>query len=575
MRIRERGEDRPCSLGGRFPLAARESHSSERRVRLGSPRWVAGQDAHELLGLLRGLFRQREQLLVGALDAELRRLQGEHRERLATRRGATLFRRQSNRSPQMLPHARCIPGCGAAHSACRLELTRPKRSGVDGRRLGGTIEPLLCLVDRAELQVRQREPFGCGELERSVSQETCVAVGLLAAGESKVGDDLRAREHLGAEEHLCLDRGAFALARERRELCGQSPDLLDPAGSTEEVDVDGEVDVGPGDDRRHHASTVADLVEQLDRALVARNALVEMGSDRRVGQDLGGRVAGGNPRHDRDDLAASDALHVPLPHPSDGDDSELAQRGREGGTVPQLLCQLARAPVRLGSAVDIHVARCAERLSEGALEQVLAELQARRQLRFTVAALPGGLAYRHRQHGGLVLFLGHAQRGGATQLDAELEVGVAQSLRQRGQLGEAFEPVGRATQHSERVVLGGEQGNAVLRGRRSRQRLVDDAQHLLRRPGLECRLGGQDGEAHGALRVAGGKRMMREEGQALGGRVAAGAQHVDDGSVDRAPALGGEHRRCELPDLVVREPVVRGRCQKVLLEQPRPSGSRQ
>ncbi len=289
------------------------------------------------------------------------------------------------------------PAAARLISACRLELTCPKRSRVDGRRLGGTIDPLLCLVDLAELQMRQREPVGCGELERSVSQETRVAVGLLAAGERKVGDDLRAREHLGAEEHLGLDRGTFALARERRELCGQPPDLLDPPGSTEKMDIDREVDVRPGDDRRHHASTVSDLVEQLDRALIARDALVELEGDRRVGQDLGRRFAGGDSRHDRDDLAALDALHVPLSHPGDGDDSELAQRGREGGTVFQLLCQLARAPVRLGGAVEIHVARCAERLSQGAPEQVLAELQTRRQLCFTVAALPGGLAYRHRQ----------------------------------------------------------------------------------------------------------------------------------------------------------------------------------
>ena len=163
--------------------------------------------------------------------------------------------------------------------------------------------------------MRQREPVGRGELEGPVSQHACVLVGLLAAGEGEVGNDLRAREDLGAEEHLCLDHGAFALARERGQLRGQSPDLLDPPGGAEKMDVDREVDVGPGDDRRHHASTVADLVEQLDGALVARNAFLEAGSDRCVGQDLGRRFAGGDPRHDRDDLAAPDALHVPLAAP--------------------------------------------------------------------------------------------------------------------------------------------------------------------------------------------------------------------------------------------------------------------
>ena len=92
----------------------------------------------------------------------------------------------------MLPQALGISGSGADHSACRLELTCPKRRRVDGRRLGGAIEPPRCLVDLTELQMRQREPVRRGELECSVSQETCVAVGLLAAGESEIGDDLRA-----------------------------------------------------------------------------------------------------------------------------------------------------------------------------------------------------------------------------------------------------------------------------------------------------------------------------------------------------------------------------------------------
>ena len=161
----KRDKDRPRSVGGRFPLAARERNLSERRVRFGSPRRVARQDAHELLGVSRGSFGQREQLLVGALGAERRRLQGEPGERLAPGRGPTLLRCEANRSPEVLPHALGVSGSGADHSACRLELACPKRSRVDGRRLGGTIEPPLCLLDLTELQMRQREPVGRGELE--------------------------------------------------------------------------------------------------------------------------------------------------------------------------------------------------------------------------------------------------------------------------------------------------------------------------------------------------------------------------------------------------------------------------
>ena len=48
------------------------------------------------------------------------------------------------------------------------------------------------VVDLTELQMRQREPVRRGELECSVSEETSVAVSLLAARESEIGDDLRA-----------------------------------------------------------------------------------------------------------------------------------------------------------------------------------------------------------------------------------------------------------------------------------------------------------------------------------------------------------------------------------------------
>ena len=264
------------------------------------------------------------------------------------------------------------------------------------------------------------------------------------------------------------------------------------------MDVEAEGDVRPGDDRGHHAAAVADLLEQLDGALVTPHALLELRSDRRVGQDLVRRLAGREPRVDRHDLAALDLLHVPLAHPGDGGDPELAERGGLGGDVAQLLGQLTRPPEGFGSGIEVDLPRCAERLSEGHSQQVLPQLQARRQLGRAVAARVGDLAHRPRQLGGLILVLGHAQRGGAAQLDVELEVRVTQSLRQRRQLGEAFETVGGAAQHAQGFVAGGEQRDTVLRCRSGRQSLVDDAEHLLRRAGLERRPGGRDGETHGA-----------------------------------------------------------------------------
>ena len=68
---------------------------------------------------------------------------------------------------------------------------------------------------------------------------------------------------------------------------------------------------------------------------------------------------------------------------------------------------------------------------------------------------------------------------------------------------------------------------------------------------------------------------MSEQGHALGGRVAAGGQHVDERRVDRTPPLGGEQRGGELADLVVGEAVVRGRSRGVLEEEARLGGGRQ
>ena len=152
---------------------------------------------------------------------------------------------------------------------------------------------------------------------------------------------------------------------------------------------------------------------------------------------------------------------------------------------------------------------------------------------------------------------------------------VAQSLRQRCQLGEAFEAIGGAAQHAQAFVAGGEQREPVLRRRSGRQALVDDAEHLLRRARLERSPGGRDGVTHRACLVPRREGVMSEQGHALGGRVAAGGQHVDERRVDRTPPLGGEQRAGELADLVVREAVVRGRSCGVFEEEARPDGGRQ
>ena len=435
MRGPERSNGRPGSGDRGLRLPARERDLGERCVGFRSPRRVAGEDAHELLRVLRRSFGQREQLLVGAVGAEQRCLQGEPGQRLAACRGASLLRREPNGALEMLAHPLGVSRHGARHATRGIELAGAKGSRVDGRCLRGAVEPRLRLLDLPQLEMRQRETRGRGELERPVAQQACVSVSFLAPREREVGDDLRAGEDLDAVEHLRLDRGALALARERGHLRSQAPDLLDPLRSPEQMDVDAEADVRPGDDRGHHAPPVADLLEQLDGALVPPHALLELRGDRRVGQDLVRRLAGREARHDRHDLAALDLLHVPLAHPGDGGDPELAKRGSLGGDVAQLLGELARPPEGFGSGIEVDLPRCAERLAEGHSQQVLPQLQARRQLGRAVATRVGDLAHRPRQLGGLILVLGHAQRGSAAQLDVELEVRVTESLRERRQLG--------------------------------------------------------------------------------------------------------------------------------------------
>ncbi len=143
-----------------------------------------------------------EQFLVRAIGAEQRCLQGEPGERLAACRGASLLRREPNRPLEMLAHPLGVSRHRARHATRRLELACPKWSRVDGRGLCGTIEPLLRLLDLPQLEMRQGKARGRGELQRSVSQQACVPVGLLAPRECEVGDDLRAGEHLDAVEHL-------------------------------------------------------------------------------------------------------------------------------------------------------------------------------------------------------------------------------------------------------------------------------------------------------------------------------------------------------------------------------------
>ena len=157
-------------------------------------------------------------------------------------------------------------------------------------------------------------------------------------------------------------------------------------------------------------------------------------------------------------LAALEALDEPRPPVRDHDDSQLAGRGREGGHVAKLLGELDRPPVRLLGAVEVDLlGGSVEGLAERAAQEVLPELEARGELGALVPALDREPADVPREVGCQLVFLGDAQRRGAAQHHLELQVRVAERLRQRGDLGQALEPIAGPAQHVERVVAGDHQ----------------------------------------------------------------------------------------------------------------------
>ena len=206
--------------------------------------------------------------------------------------------------------------------------------------------------------------------------------------------------------------------------------------------------------------------------------------------------------------------------------------------------------------------------------QVLAELHARGELRLGVAPLLRERPHLARELGRPLVLLGRAQRRGTAEPDVELEVRVAERLRERAQLGETLEAIGRPAQHVEGAVARLQQVEPLLRRGRGRERDVDDAQDLLRGVGGERVAARLDREPHAHGRVAGGLRMMGQQRQARR-RGFARQQQLHDRRVDRAAPAGRQRRGREVADLLVQEAVVGGRGLVVLGQQPGGDGRRE
>ena len=227
--------------------------------------------------------------------------------------------------------------------------------------------------------------------------------------------------------------------------------------------------------------------------------------------------------------------------------AELARRAR-----------CARAERLLG-AVQIHLARgSGEPLARRACSRswpssMHAASSAFRSLRSTASSRTSRASWR-----GAVVLLGRAERGGAAQPDVELEMRIAERLRERGELGESLErSLGRRSMSSAR-------SRASSRSSRScevaadGQRELHDAQDLLGRVRRRAR--------SGSPRSRTGRRPRRRPRPSRGARAAAGspepARRASSSSTIAAWIARRRARReragRELADLLVLEAVVGG-----------------
>ena len=201
-----------------------------------------------------------------------------------------------------------------------------------------------------------------------------------------------------------------------------------------------------------------------ERPLEDRGRLDELRTRRRL-EDLVVELA--TQREQRQHLArmpGQDLAGEPRPPAGEVDHPDLAEGGRQAGVVPEPLGELDRPSIRLLGHVQVHLdGRRPERLAERALEQRLAELERRPELRGGVPALGGTSPDPAGQLGGGIVVVACPERGRASELDVELDRRIAHRLGEGGQLGEAVEPLARPAENRVRVITGREQGPPVGR----------------------------------------------------------------------------------------------------------------
>ena len=179
--------------------------------------------------------------------------------------------------------------------------------------------------------------------------------------------------------------------------------------------------------------------------------------DRQLFRDLVEWFAIGNANHERDVLTGLDALNEPDTNARQLYHAKLTEHDRLADLRAALLGEHQGALERFLGTVEIRLkGRRGITLAERRAEQVLAQLQARAQFVGQLCVRCLGPDFARYVSGSFEATVS-PQSCGTSKLDVELESLVANGLRQRGQLGQRIEPIGRPTQRLERIVPNSEQ----------------------------------------------------------------------------------------------------------------------
>ena len=253
-------------------------------------------------------------------------------------------------------------------------------------------------------------------------------------------------------------------------------------------------------------------------------------------------------------------LDVRTPYPSHRHRTQLTAGSGEAPVVAQRPGQGHGRREGLVGAIGVdlrdgrHIA-----LAERAAHACLAELEAGPQLERSIAHRSGAAPDRAGDIRGRLAVTGVAQGGRPAKLQLQAEGGVGQRVGQGRDLGERLEAVAGAVEHAERVVAQEQERHPVARLRDDGEAELDRAQDLLRGVPAECLAGGLDREPRARLGVAGRTGVVGEHRQALRSRLAVAAQQLDDDRMDLPASARRQRVDDELANLLVREPVVRGR----------------